>query len=434
MPAKNLTRISAEGTYSHIYNKGIENRVIFGNSEDYAVFLGFIKDYLTPPQDIENVKKEFKVNGKIFRGVPHQPKNYYDQVELVAYSLLPEHFHLVLHQKKQGSLERFIRSLCTRYSIYFNKKYQRSGTLFQGPYRSVHIKDELDLLYLTRYLHLHSAGDYSSYPEYLGINKTLPVNSEIVLSNLKNGLNDYRVFVEKYHLDSSEHGLLTKISIEPVSEDLERSHLSSKFKDFAIKVETEDVVPSDSSTINSQENTEEPALENLSEPSRVEPISNTLPNATDKPTKQVYKHHHRIPEFFGATAIFILLVAIGLTNINGSNTRAELLASANTPASPAVLAEKTEAIPELETEIVVEATTGAVPKELVNVKLDDGSASVNIRQKPTSYSLKIGEAKDGDTFEFVSVDAGWYSVKLPDGQTGFIVATYIDRKKGEVQK
>ncbi len=77
------------------------------------------------------------------------------------------------------------------------------------------------------------------------------------------------------------------------------------------------------------------------------------------------------------------------------------------------------------------ATPEAVekPKQMVMVKLDDGSSSVNIRQKPTSYSEKIGSAQDGDTFEYINLDAGWYEVKLEDGSIGFILATYM--KKGE---
>src|SRR3989344_6913923 len=180
MPAKNLYREDKEGIYSHIYNKGVEKRIIFNDEKDYEVFQGFLKDYLTIPQDPENIKKEFSVHGRIFRGTPHQPKNYFNKVELIAYSLMPDHFHLLLRQKARGSLESFIRSLCTRYSIYFNKKYQHTGALFEGPYKSVQIKDKTRMLYLTRYL--HHAGGYSSYARYLGKMATSWVNPEIVQS------------------------------------------------------------------------------------------------------------------------------------------------------------------------------------------------------------------------------------------------------------
>ena len=136
MPAQNLQRTKEIGIYSHIYNKGVEKRILFNDEEDYAVFLNFLKDYLSALKDPDSLKKDFKVNGRTFQGTPHQPKNYFNQVELLAYSLMPDHFHLILHQKTRGSLESFIRSLCTRYSIYYNKKYQRTGSLFEGPYKS----------------------------------------------------------------------------------------------------------------------------------------------------------------------------------------------------------------------------------------------------------------------------------------------------------
>jgi len=60
------------------------------------------------------------------------------------------------------------------------------------------------------------------------------------------------------------------------------------------------------------------------------------------------------------------------------------------------------------------------------IKITDGSESVNIRQKPTVGSNKIGEAKEGDTFEFVSVNSGWYEIKLADESTGFISARYLE--------
>ena len=133
MPAKNLQRIDKEGLYFHIYNKGVEEKIIFSDGEDYRVFLRFLEEYLTTPQDPENTKKTFQIHGRTFRGTPHQPKNYFNAVELVAYSLMPNHFHLALSQVTKGSVENFIRSLCTRYSIYFNKKYTHSGPLFAGP-------------------------------------------------------------------------------------------------------------------------------------------------------------------------------------------------------------------------------------------------------------------------------------------------------------
>src|SRR3989344_4849388 len=221
MPAKNLQRENEEGIYSHIYNKGIEKRVIFNDEDDYEVFQGFLRDYLTPSKDPESIKKDFEVHGRIFRGTPHQPKNYFSKVELIAYSLMPDHFHLLLRQKARGSLESFIRSLCTRYSIYFNKKYQHTGTLFEGSYKSVQIKDKPRLMHLARFLHLcpkeYHTGlteDYSSYAEYLGARETLWVKPKVILSLFGKGMVDYKNFVEKYEPDQKEKEFIKDITFE----------------------------------------------------------------------------------------------------------------------------------------------------------------------------------------------------------------------------
>lgn len=222
MPAKNLQRVAEGGAYCHVYNRGIENRNIFADDVDYLVFLDYLKDYLSAPKSTESTKKDFTINGRVFRGVPHQPKNYNNRVELIAYSLKPDHFHLILHQKTQKSRQAFIRSLCTRYSIYFNKKYNRTGSLFAGPYKSVKIMHQSGLLLLTHYF--HNEGGYSTYPEYLGTKETPWVKTKIVLSaKFKEG--NYKDFVEKYEPNHKEKELLEEIVIEKVDRHLERRDL-----------------------------------------------------------------------------------------------------------------------------------------------------------------------------------------------------------------
>ena len=227
MPAKNPYRTDEKGIYSHVYNKGVEKRIIFNDDRDCEVFLGFLKDYLTAPQDPESIKKSFTVHGRIFRGTPHQPKNYFNRVELIAYSLMPDHFHLLLDQKTRGSLESFMRSLCTRYSMYFNKKYQHTGALFEGPYKSVQIEDDTRLLYLTRYI--HHAGGSSSYAEHLGTRETLWVKPKVVQSFFDKAKTDlfkwthsYKDFVEKYELSQKEKELIEGVIFESETQHLER--------------------------------------------------------------------------------------------------------------------------------------------------------------------------------------------------------------------
>lgn len=202
MPAKNLRRVVEGGTYCHVYNKGIENKTIFADDSDYKTFLGFLEEYLSTPRPTEAKKAEFTVNGKVFKGIPHQPKNYHDKVELIAYGLRPNSFHLLLHQKADKSLQAFIRSLCTRYSMYFNKKYSRSGTLFDGPYKSHQIDDKKGLAYSV--LQLNKGENHTSQLEYSGQRNTDWVKTNIVLSIVGtiDNINDYIADYEPTYKDN----------------------------------------------------------------------------------------------------------------------------------------------------------------------------------------------------------------------------------------
>lgn len=378
MPAKHLDRISEEGAYCHIYNKGVEKRIIFNEDQDYKVFLGYLKDYLTTPPHPESTKKVFTVNGRTFRGIPHQSKNYFNKVELIAYSLMPDHFHLLLHQKTESSLESFIRSLSTRYSMYFNKKYHRSGSLFQGPYKSVQIKDLDLLLHLTRFIHHNKdlTNGYSSYSEYLGKRETSWVQPKVVLS-LKGEEFDYKKFVEEQELEQ-ERELLEGITFESEPEHLEG------------KVSAEKIAQAPADRVDSPKAPEVPA---------------ELPQETNP--NQSWLHILRVPELVGVTAVFLLLVILGIRNINASATSFE---PSPTPVASAVPTPSPKAEEK--------------PKTTLVIKINDGAPSVNIRQNPTIASEKIGEAKDGEIFEFVSLNSGWYEVRLDNGSSAFISAAY----------
>ncbi len=152
------------GIYFHLYNKGVENRIIFADKADYEVFLQYMREYLTPARDRSALKTTFEINGHEYKGVPHLPKNYYKDVELIAYSLSPYHYHLLVKENTPGSLGKFMRSLCTRYAIYYNHKYHHVGSIFQGVYIGTKVPDITHVKLLTYYLH-HS-GTHTSLPFY----------------------------------------------------------------------------------------------------------------------------------------------------------------------------------------------------------------------------------------------------------------------------
>jgi len=137
-------------------------------------------------------------------------KNYSEEVDLISYCLMPNHFHLLVYQSEKFSINYFMRSLATKYSMFFNKKYERVGCVFQGVYKGVRVDSEEQLVYLSKYIHRNPveilpAGrvlvgfKYSSYPNYLGLINQIWVKPKAVLSYFtrENKIISYQNFVEE---------------------------------------------------------------------------------------------------------------------------------------------------------------------------------------------------------------------------------------------
>jgi len=222
MPAKNRTKQYVENGYYHIYNRGVEKRTIFVDEQDYAVFLSYLRDYLIPKDKIELQKKlsnpdiSYKEKDKILKLL--RLNNFYGEITVLAYCLMLNHFHFFLKQKSLTSINQFLQSLCTRYTMYFNKKYRRVGSLYQDIYKAVSIETEEQFIYLSKYIHkqalfhesptapvasqgwsLRSWKQPSSYPEYLGKRKTQWIHPEEVLSYFSktNPKLTYKTFIEE---------------------------------------------------------------------------------------------------------------------------------------------------------------------------------------------------------------------------------------------
>ena len=76
-------------------------------------------------------------------------------VEIYVYCLMPNHFHLALKEVSDKGTEKFMRKLCTSYVMYYNNKYNHSGTIFQGEYKSKLIDSDEYMRYLIQYIHLN---------------------------------------------------------------------------------------------------------------------------------------------------------------------------------------------------------------------------------------------------------------------------------------
>ena len=87
MPAKNSIKLDIEETYYHVYNRGVDKRVIFEDEQDYKVFLNYLREYLSPPKPLSELEVEVTLKGSTFKGIPRLLNNYFDQIHLLAYCL-----------------------------------------------------------------------------------------------------------------------------------------------------------------------------------------------------------------------------------------------------------------------------------------------------------------------------------------------------------
>lgn len=229
MPSKNIVKDYLENGYYHLYNRGANKQKIFLDEQDYSVFLSYLKEYLMPKDEeclekiLTNSEVSWKEKDKALRAL--KLRNYADEISLLCYTLMPNHFHFLVKQKLLDGIDRFMSSLCTRYTMYFNKKHKHIGGLYQGVYKAVLIDSDEQLLYSTGYIHRNPLGDKlasqgltlqslltqpSSLPEYLGQRKTAWIHPEEILSYFSktNPRLDYLSFVQQTDDYSSIHKAL----------------------------------------------------------------------------------------------------------------------------------------------------------------------------------------------------------------------------------
>lgn len=232
MPSKNRIKIYLENGYYHIYNRGVNKLEIFHDEQDYAVFLSYLKEYLMPKDEkylrekLADPRTNYKEKDKILKIL--RLNNFANEIILLAYSLMPNHFHFLIKQISAMAIDKFMNSLGTRYTMFFNKKSNRTGTLYQDVFKAVSIESEEQLLYTTAYIHRNSRPKNlasqglalrgwffkqpSSLPEYLGLRKTEWVHPEEILSYFSktNPQLSYQSFVEQ----TEDISLIEKLIID----------------------------------------------------------------------------------------------------------------------------------------------------------------------------------------------------------------------------
>lgn len=145
--SRNTTFVSGE--YYHVYNRGTDKRLIFTTSSDRERFLALL--YLCNSEKTMHVSDyQGSTLPKLLELERGEPL-----VDICAYCLMPNHFHLLVRELAANGISRFMQKLGNGYTGYFNKRFERSGGLFQGKFKAEHAGDDRYLKYLISYIHLN---------------------------------------------------------------------------------------------------------------------------------------------------------------------------------------------------------------------------------------------------------------------------------------
>lgn len=206
------TKLATGETY-HIFNRGVDKRNIFSNQKDVDRFFHSM-----------SVFNQIEATGSLYEQSFQKDKPEKALVKFVAYNLLSNHFHFIIEQVEEDGISKFMQRLLGGYTWYFNNRYKRSGSLFQGRFKSVHIHSNEYLLHVSAYVNLNhkikllggptaKLGE-SSWDEYIGQDKSdFCAGKDIVLDQF-NSKKEYG----KFALSSLEDIKLNKQKYKELEE------------------------------------------------------------------------------------------------------------------------------------------------------------------------------------------------------------------------
>jgi len=206
-----------KGEYYHIFNRGVDKRIIFSDSRDFQRFLQSMKEF-NIVQPIGSIL-ESHFRKKKFGNLVSKDSEDEKLVNFICYCLNPNHYHFILEQLADRGIEKFMHRIGTGYTKFFNKKYKRSGSLFQSSFRAIHIGSDEYLMHLSAYINLNnkihqfgSLASKSSWDEYK-MNKAGFCNKDIILNQFKN-VGSYTNFAKESLKDIRERKDIEKMLLE----------------------------------------------------------------------------------------------------------------------------------------------------------------------------------------------------------------------------
>lgn len=189
------------GEFYHIYNRGVDKRNIFSSPDNVQRFLKSMREFNVIDPIGSLYENSFKLGGSTAKSTKSDKK----LVNFICYCLNPNHYHFVLEQVTDGGISEIMKRISGGYTWFFNNKNKRSGSLFQGRFKSIHINSNEYLLHLSAYVNLnwrvHQLGGStaklvrSSWGEYMGEEKKGFCEKRIISEQFRNK-GDYKKFAE----------------------------------------------------------------------------------------------------------------------------------------------------------------------------------------------------------------------------------------------
>jgi putative transposase len=194
--------------YYHVYSRGSNKQLIYYDDDDYSFFLSLFKRYISSTTQRSKSRVAYP--------------NYFGKVELNAYCLMPNHFHLLVYQCAEDGLKKLMQSALTSYSMYFNQKYAHLGPVFQSRYLASIIDKQSYLEHITRYIHLNPK-DWKTYPysslQYYAGSKTAEwINTRVIMEMFKD-YGAYYTFLEDYE---DHKAMLNELKYELADQIIEK--------------------------------------------------------------------------------------------------------------------------------------------------------------------------------------------------------------------
>ena len=211
MPGRNIPLVTGE--IYHIVNRGIASQPTFLNKRNYhrAIETLFYYQYINFPVKYSRfLSLSTDLREQISKELIRKKQHF---IKILAYCLMPNHFHLILEQYVDRGISKFMSNFTNSYTRYFNTRNERDGPLFKDKFKAIRIETDEQLLHVSRYIHLNPYTayiiktlreledyPYSSFPEYIGKISAEICSKDYILGNFKD-----KSAYKKFVLDQAEY-------------------------------------------------------------------------------------------------------------------------------------------------------------------------------------------------------------------------------------